>query len=420
MKNKIRSILTFAILVFAVAALNNGCAAGAASGSAESSASVEDPASASASAGADAPAEDALPPAVTEWSFPILVSVTGTDADVNVSAAWGLDYALQKINEQGGIRGIPVKSVIRDTSGGGEKEAAGMSGISEDTLVAFGPAASLPTDAASEAASAVKIPTVGFAVSAEARDKYAPFVISCTAVPGQDAVSAISLWASKNPGIQNLGVFYNPASHQSVARYEGIQDFMAAAGAELGIAVYAFEVGTDAFKAPEVAKNAVDAGADAFYIDLDAEGLARLAAQLRYLEIPADRILGRASTATVELGAFADLQGAWVWSFGNPAEAPIDWAPFLSANAKSTAAGYTETAADYYEAAFLVKQGIETLGLTGDLAVIESEREQLANWLYNTGDIASLRGSYRIENGAKIVTPQLFIIEKGAFTPVTP
>jgi branched-chain amino acid transport system substrate-binding protein len=416
MKTKIRSILAFAILVLAAAALNSSCTAGAASGSAENAAPAQDAAPTGSSG---APAEDAPPPAVTEWAFPILVSITGADADVNVSAAWGLDYALQKINEQGGIRGIPVKSVVRDTSGGEEKAAAEMSGISGDTLAVFGPAVNLPSDATREIAFAMKIPHIGFAVSAETRDNYAPFAISCTADPGKDAVDALSLWISKNPNIQDLCIFYNPASPQSTARYERMKAFVETEGAGLGInTTYAIEVGNDAFKAAETAKDALATGADTFYIDLDAEGFTRLATQLRHLEVPAGQILGRASTASAELGKSEDLQGVWVWSFGNPDEAPIDRAPFLSANAKSAAAGYTETAADYYEAAFLVKQGIETLGLTGDPAVIESEREQLANWLRDTGDISSLRGPYRIENGAKIVTPQLFSIENGAFAPI--
>jgi branched-chain amino acid transport system substrate-binding protein len=415
-KNKARFILAIVVL-FAAAMLSSGCAANAVSGNpAENSASTKDAASAGSSG---APAEDAPPPAVTEWAFPILTSITGADADVNVSAAWGLDYALQKINEQGGIRGIPVKSVVRDTSGGEEKAVAEMSGIPSDTLAVFGPAVDLPSDATHENAFAMKIPNIGFAISAETRDNYAPFVISCTADPGKDAVDALSLWTSKNPNIQNLCIFYNPASPQSTARCERMKAFIEAEGAALGInTTFVIEVGNDAFKAAETAKNAIAAGADAFYIDLDAEGFARIAAQLRHFEIPAGQILGRASTASAELGDAEDLQGVWIWSFMNPAEAPIDWAHFLSANAKSAAAGYTETAADYYEAAFLVKQGIETLGLTGDPAMIESEREQLSNWLYNTGDISSLRGSYRIENGAKIVAPQLFSIEKGTFAPV--
>ncbi|MDR1797614.1 MAG: ABC transporter substrate-binding protein [Clostridiales Family XIII bacterium] len=358
-------------------------------------------------------------PAVKEWSFPILSAVTGTDASSGQAAAWGLDYGIQGLNENGGIRGMPVKSIVKDTSGNPDKALSEMRNIAQGAIAVFGPAGNQEFEDAHQEAVDTGIPNIGYATSEEIRGQFAPFVISCTAEPGNDAELAVQAWLAQNPEITSLCILYDSSSPAATARMEKASDYVRSLGAQVELAAN-IEV-KEGFDAEAVAKSALESEADAYYIETGAEAFVSLAAQLRAADVPEGRILGGNEAAATALFEYAsasdpavDLSGVNLWSLSDP-KGIRSWAVFEQASRERIDPDYLETAADYYEAVNLVALGIETLELTGDMMQVGSEREKLAEWLYNTGEITSPRGTYRIVDGEKIVTPHLLKIQNGAF-----
>ena len=39
-----------------------------------------------------------IPPAVDGWVLPIIVSITGSESDAGLAAAWGFDYGVKVVN----------------------------------------------------------------------------------------------------------------------------------------------------------------------------------------------------------------------------------------------------------------------------------------------------------------------------------
>lgn len=373
----------------------------------------------SASGGTESALTQGGDPVAVEWTFPILSAVTGTDGDSGVAAAWGLDYGIQQINETGGIRGVFVKSVVKDTSGSATKAEAEMTSLAQNSLVVFGPAGEQEFDAAHRAAAEERIANIGYVASESVIGEFAPFIISCSAEPGKDAQAALTDWFAQNPNVTSLCVLYDPSLPSAADRLGGVRTLLAGAdGVSLAGVI---EIGNTAFNAASVAETALDTDADAYYIEAGGESFVRLVAQLRNDNVPAEQILGGASAASASLFDYAessgmseDIEGVSIWSLSDPAKMQT-WQVFEKASETHVDAAQLEIAADYYEAAFLVKLAIEALGITGDPMLVGQERERLATWLYNTDEISSPRGTFRIENGEKVIHPRLLRIENGAF-----
>jgi len=75
---------------------------------------------------------------------------------------------------------------------------------------------------------------------------------------------------------------------------------------------------------------------------------------------------------------------------------------------------YRGLTVDYYQSAFMVKQAIESLELSGEPDALADDRELLANWLYNSDSIHTDQGDFFIMDGGKIVEIKLYTMtEKG-------
>jgi branched-chain amino acid transport system substrate-binding protein len=405
-------VLTVLIGIFLI-----GCAENGGGGSGNGGAGADGGAAAvpgDGAAGGGAEGSDAAPVAVSEWEYPLLSVITGTGSDDGIAAAWGFDFAIQRINEKGGVRGVPVKSTIRDISGGAEKVTAGMSAALDGFLVVFGPAVTADVDTALSAAFDAKTPVTGAAVPAALCEKYQPYAISASASAAGGAASAVTAFAERDSAIKSICVFYDPTNSGSAAGYEKVKTALSEAGITLSAAI---EVGNDTFDAAAFAKNAIDSGADAFYIDLPAERFARIVPQLQNAKVSANRILGGAVAALGDPAAEGteNFDGVWFWSWLELDAAQTEWKAFADAYRRDNGGEPDDVAAELYESVFLVKQAVEALSLTGEPDLKAAERQQLAEYLYNVDRVASIRGVYRIENGVKIANPSLYKIEKGVF-----
>ena len=357
--------------------------------------------------------EDALPaPTVTEWVLPIVVSITGAESDAGLAAAWGFDYGIKVVNEQGGIRGIPVRITIRDAASSDTTVTTEIGSAAADALIVIGPPTESLYKAGEQAFYSAGMPAVGAATDNDRRELYQPFAISCITTLGSDAVSAAETWV-RAEHLTKVCMFYSPAYAERTARAE---ETLLASGIEV---VEKIEIANASFDAVKLTDKAIASSADAFYVDLNKDDTLRVVKQLKFSAGAGDaagahKILCGPQVAAKELigdEEAADLIGVRVWAMYDPNKDNEKRRVFEEAYNKNIEdPAYYSIAVDYYQSALMLKQAIDTLGLTGAPDVLAEEREKLAAFLYNTGLITTEQGDFIIESGSKETAVRLYTV----------
>jgi len=353
-------------------------------------------------------------PTVEEWGLPIVVSLTGSDSEYGLAAAWGFDYGIKSVNEMGGIRGLPVAITVRDAASSKAEVTNEIKALTSDSLVMMGP----PTETAFRAGEQVfydaRMPAVGAVPDPRTRSALQPFAISCITDPDITSESVVATWI-RMERITNVCIIY---SSVYTDRVNSIDAALVYTGKQIADRV---EVGNETFDAASIAKMATATEADAYYIDMSGEDTLRVVAQLRFLagEDAGDlSILCGPMVADKELIDSAlegDMYGVLVWTTHDPDKDAEKRKAFAEAFDKNVGqpANYT-LAVDYYQSALMLKQAFETLALTGDYGSMNNERETLAKWLYSSELIYTDHGDFFILDGGKVMEAKIFrITEKG-------
>jgi branched-chain amino acid transport system substrate-binding protein len=134
------------------------------------------------------------------------------------------------------------------------------------------------------------------------------------------------------------------------------------------------------------------------------------------------RILGTFSGISANLFELADgaVEGAYIWNKINPTATDAKWQAFVEAY-KADNDGQVpsnNTAANFYEAVYAVKDAIETLEITGDPAKAKEERDAIANYLYNSPSYNFLQGEFQYVKGERVQDPFFFRIENDDYVLV--
>ena len=368
-----------------------------------------------------------LPVATTEWDFVLLTDLTGPNSDAGVAAAWGFDYGIKSVNENGGPRGVAVRSAIRDTASVPERAAAEMSIVvtlsatTPEALLVFGPVVPQQYDAAAESFMTAKVPVVGNMSGKDSLSKFAPYAVSGDFEPGIAAEKAMSSWLEYNNGsITKIAMIYDSSIEALQENADSAQKAISSAG--LGVPAMVSVSGDD-FDPKEIAAKAYNHGVDAYYLDLPGDGNIRVFEQLVQMTAGTDP---RMLLGTYNMDASALLSMNIINS-----EMLTVWSEYdLEANmagrlafkdAFDTAIGndsYYSLSADYCQAAQFAMQAIEQLELTGDPSRIVEERELMTTYLRNCNLVLSPLGSYWTINGEKIMQPLLYNIKNGKYSLV--
>jgi len=356
-----------------------------------------------------------IPPAVDGWVLPIIVSITGSESDAGLAAAWGFDYGVKVVNEQGGIRGVPVTISVRDAASNDVKTSTEVMSASADALIVFGPPTEALYHAGSMAFYNAGMPAIGGATDSMKREAYQPFAISCIDDPGSAAGSAVAGWV-KTDKFNSACIFYSPVTQE---RAECIEQMLISEDKKVAEMI---ALGNEAFDAAAAAERALATGADAFYIDLNEEDTYRIIKQLKFnfIEETTPPIIlcgpNAANTELLESDESGDLLGVRVWVSYDPGKDIEKRKAFSqSYNNSFESTDQFSLAVDYYQAALMLKQSIDKLGLTGAADALAQEREMLAKYLYSTDLITTDQGDFIIESGSKRTIAKLYTITENGF-----
>ena len=355
-------------------------------------------------------------PFVDEWVLPIVIAVTGFDSDAGLAAAWGFDYGIKTVNEQGGIRGLPVRMAIRDVASSDTEVVAEIeSAAAAHALAIMGP----PTEALYKAGERTffnaKMPTIGAATSENTREFSKPYAISCITEPSSETISAVESWIQRER-FSKVCIFVSPIYSDRNVYAEAS---FAASRVEI---VDKIELGNEAFDAASVAERAYLSGAEAYYIDTSSEDILRIIRQLKFImgeEASKLKILCGPQAANYEfLESTTDdeMVGFSVWSTQDPNKNMEKRRVFEEAFSKHIDdLAYFDLTVDYCQSALMLKQAIDKLGLTGYPRVLAGERAALAEYLYDSDVITTDQGDFITRAGNKLKVASLYRITENGF-----
>ena len=360
-------------------------------------------------------AEELPLPVIDEWELPIVVSITGASSDLGLAAAWGFDYGVKSVNEQGGIRGVPARIAIHDAASSESKVISEIGTVAGRAMVVMAPPDESLYKAGEQAFYTAGLPAIGAATDAANREAYKPFAISCLDEPGSAVVSAVSTWIEAEQ-FEKVWVFCSSATAERVDIAETV---FADKGKEV---VQRKSLGNEMFDAASVAEEALSSDADAYYLDLSGEDTLRIIAQLKYL---ANDTTGKlkilcgplaADTALIESAEEGEMLGVQVWSVADPVKDAEKRKAFDTAFSNNVGEPeYYSIAVDYYQAALTIKQAIEALGLTGEEGKLAEEREKLAEYLFDMGVVSTDHGDLVIVSGGKQTAAKVYMITDKGF-----
>ena len=367
----------------------------------------------SASADASVSADNTSPPLVDDWVLPVVVSITGNLSDSELAAAWGFDYGVKTVNEQGGIRGIPVLTTVRDAASDDSKVSSEFGNVAADALIVVGPPTESLYYAGENAFFGAGMPSIGAATDETRRATLQPFAISCISDPGSAAGSAAAAWMDAEK-FSSVCVFFSPSTQE---RTDYFDQALASGGKQIAEKI---PLGNEAFDAAAIAEKAIASGADAYYLDTNIENALRIITQLKFQTngSGAKILLGPLVASSDIPGADTEgvLTGTRVWASFDPGKDTEKRGAFNDAFAKNIGdESKYDTSVDYYQAAVMLKQAIDKLGLTGAPDKLASERELLAGYLYNSDTFTTVLGDFKIESGSKHLLANLYTVTANGF-----
>jgi branched-chain amino acid transport system substrate-binding protein len=383
-----------------------------------SSTSTSAPASTSNPAPASTSTPQQAPVVAKEWNLPMLSILTGTIAYAGIPAGWGAQYAVNEINANGGVRGVPIKMPVYDTAFDPAKAVECYSKAIPGSLMVIGPLDGIGAAAGSEQIKEAKITNITDCSEPHQRAMEEPYGISYIQDTGKSLPVCCEKWLELNPYIKSVAIFYMPVQPSSQNTYEQT----AAALDAKGLAVVPIEISpTDVDFGPPTLK-AINAKADGYivaclepvYIGVGKELYNRGITQ-------GTEILGTFACTGPELFTAGKgfLENSYLQENDDPNYSSPEWQKIMAAYAQEYP-GQTPpaTVCEFYDAVYAFKYCVEALGLTGDPAKLAQEREAVNNWFYNSPEIKGLQFTYKNVNADKIAPVTLLQIKNNAYTLV--
>lgn len=343
--------------------------------------------------------------AVDEWNIPVLSAVTGAIAYVGAPASWAAQYAVDQINADGGINGVPVSIEIYDTKFDTAEVASCLSQVVDDSIIVVGPMDAPGGEVAGQMIYDAAVPNIGTYSYEDSRAAYSPYAIAYMTDSEEGDVLAAQKWIELNPDIKSVVLFTCPSDASQVATVEMLQDELPELGVEVAGVV---EVETDTLDCGPAAVQALNYGADGYISVLRADENAKVVSELRTRGVDEGRRItcgfSSFSDNYISVAGAEALEGTYIWNKLDPNYDGEDWNALVEAYKEDFdgAAPTSNPVPDYYNAFIAIKQCFEELQITGDPANAEAEKEAIAEWLYNSPTIHGIQGDFHWENGKKI------------------
>jgi len=421
---KTRKLIALVIAAMLVLALFAGC-----DNSTQSTSSAPPANTPGTSSSSQPPSNSQSPPsqpsvdpnavAVSKWVVPVLSSITGPIAYVGEPAIWAAQYAADKINAEGGVRGVPIEIIPYDTEFKAEVGAQYAAMLVDDSLFILGCMAAPVSLAMGQIIFDAKVPNIGSYAYQGIRDDLGPYVSAY--MPDSDAgdLSAASQW-TKKLGYKSIVVFYTSSdSAMNSCKVTLENELEKNTGTKISGYV---EVETGALDVGSAVVQALSYGADAYYIILRIDEAGKVVNELRSRGVDASEKIC-VTFAGVGPGLIDicgdNANGLYAWQkldFDYPGK---DWQDLIVAyKSKFDVAPNQPPVPGFYNSILAFAKCVEELQLTGDKKKLQEERDAIANWMYNNPGIEGIQGTFSWTKGQLVTPAYMYQIKNGAFVSI--
>lgn len=361
---------------------------------------------------------DSTEPAVDQWKIPSLGALTGPVAAIGLDITWCYDWAGEKINAAGGIRGKPIVFEHHNDEDDTAKAAAEMSKVIGWTLVVLGPWDGIPMRGAMPIAVREGIYCMNDCAGIEMCKQFQPWSLSMLPENEEFFPMGVKAWLKQEPTITKICPLV-PAAEPDETKLT----IAALSGAEeMGIEITEWvEFPSDTVDFGAIAVKALATGADAYWFG----GRPDLASKI-YMEMLSR---GLEDKSMVCIPWNMDTADWWATTTGsmdgvyciNPlnvmAETPL-WEEFKEW--KKTTHGVDAYAwnAPMIDEIYMIKKCFEDLNITGDPTKLKEERIAIRDYMNNVTDFEGVTGSFNIVNGIASGAVYLLQSQNDVFMPL--
>ena len=352
------------------------------------------------------------------YELTVLVPVTGALAYIGEPVRWTMEYAQEVINETGGIDGTPVRITVLDTECNGEKAKSLISEVITEQRILIGPIDTPGTMAGLELVLEQGIPNIATYSYEEIRTRTAPYGISYLGDTEEGEIEAVKQWKRLNPDIGRVVIFASPteSSQMDIADLlTGVLDQLEMEFLEVVLVEQGEEM--------KAVVQALNDKADGYISLVRAEEHGIIVSELRNRGITEGRRF-TASFASYESSMIEKhrevLADTYIWNKYDADFPGEEWNKLVQAYQKDHEGKSpgSHVVPDMYNVVMAWKQCMEELGLEPEIKNLEQEREQIAEWFYNSPVLEGIQGAYQWIEGSKTSAAYYFQFdEKGGCIP---
>jgi branched-chain amino acid transport system substrate-binding protein len=353
-------------------------------------------------------------PVVKEWKIPFLIFRTGPFAGFAKTVEWGLEKAIEEVNEAGGAQGLPLRVKYYDTALDPAKAVAEMSKVVGDSMIIWGPLAANTTKAAMPLAVRNKVLAVAIACGPDVSMKFQPWTLHGFGFYKDIIPPAMKGWTKHNPDMKTVVQFVwpNDPTWMEMANWQrkgleesGVKvlpDVECSGGINMGAAVV----------------KALSTKADGYVITVGPNEAGKILKELEKRGV-SDKgkimLFNTADAPALYEIAGETLNGAYLWSLVNLKSKNPRWQKF----AKSYSDYFNGTQPSFgspmiYDMVYLTAEAIDKTGVTGDPKKLKEERLKIAEYMRNYKGFKGILYDYDIINGFARAPSTLFRFENKA------
>lgn len=349
-----------------------------------------------------------------EWRIPYLIFLSGPIAGDAAMHKWLTNQVVDDINSTGGIAGKSLVVDFYDTAMDPPKAAACMAQIIDKrSLCLLGPMNDDECRASMPLAKREGI----YAFSGTATDdvwrRFKPWIINTSSTVEEEKEYDIPMWVKNVPTVKSLAGIVQPMYTFITAVWEANKS----KAEELGVKTYEkIEVPSGMLDYSSIAVRAINTGANAFYIACSEEIAAKVVKELIDRGANPNHIWLWASSMGPTFMKQSEGYNEGIYTNVSPTYSENPKYDIFLKRYMDTHGGEPLKYMSHYNAEllYLIKEAIESQGITGDPDKLLEERIKIRDYANNKKGFKGLKYTYDITDGQAFGIPRyLYQIREG-------
>lgn len=356
-------------------------------------------------------------------SIPVvfLCPETGFYSFIGEDAAWAARYAVDKINEEGGVNGRKVELIMKDTKSDKSLAVSYFAGAAREVPAVIGPLDAPSSAQIAQLLDGMYTTNIASYAYEQVRQQYGSFAVAFMNDSSWGECECVRVWKKENPDIKDVVIFTDSEDEAKADSVRLFQTELEDMGISILDVVDVSGERTD-LHYEQCAIQALNKKPDGYISLLVANDYSHILKELRKRGVTEGRRITSsfaAFSSDLIRNSGEDLDGTYIWDKFDISYKGTQWQE-LSEDYQHSHGGrlpMNNTIADIYNAVQALCQCYEELDFNGNTSD-EQQREKVNNWFYNSPVIHGIQGDFRWEKGQKISEYHFFVFQNGTIQKV--